>query len=82
MDISTTSAVERVARVLAGQRLSANAGGDEVSASAVIDARWGDFRADAVAVLKTLREPDQTMARAGDPRIWEAMILAALRDVD
>ncbi len=80
MDISSTSAIERVARVLAGQRLSVNAGGDESSASASVDASWQEYRADAVAVLKTLREPDAVMARAGDPAIWEAMVLAALRD--
>ena len=78
MDISATSAIERVARVLAGQRLSANAEGDDSSAAAV-DASWRDYRADAIAVLKTLREPDQVMAGAGDPKIWEAMIMAGLR---
>lgn len=80
MDISTTGAIERIARVLAGQRLSVNAGGDESSPSARVDATWPDHRADAIAVLKTLREPDPAMARAGDPAIWEAMVLAALRD--
>jgi hypothetical protein len=29
-------------------------------------------------VLRTLREPDPAMAAAGDPVIWERMILAAL----
>ncbi len=80
MDISATSAVERVARLLAAQRLSANAHGDEHSAGAAVDASWQEHRADAVAVFKTLREPDQVMARAGDPSVWEAMVLAALRD--
>ncbi len=78
MDVSLTPAVERVARVLAGQRISANAGGDEESASRDIDAVWRDYLPDAVAVLKTLREPDSAMAAAGDPRVWEAMILAGL----
>ena len=78
MDVSTTPAIERVARVLAGQRISANAGGDAESASAEIDAQWQDYRDDALAVLKTLREPDQAMAAAGDPAIWERMILAGL----
>ena len=78
MDVSTTPAVERVARVLAGQRISANAQGDEESASRDIDAVWRDYLPDAVAVLKTLREPDAAMAKAGDPRVWEAMILAGL----
>ena len=78
MDVSLQSAVERIARVLAGQRLSANAEGDAESAGRQVDAVWRDYLADAVAVLKTLREPDAAMAKAGDPRVWEAMILAGL----
>ena len=78
MDVSTTPAVERVARVLAGQRLSANAEGDSESAGKQVDSAWRDYLADAVAVMKTLREPDAAMAAAGDPRVWEAMILAGL----
>lgn len=80
MDISTTNIVERIARVLAGQRLSANAHGTDRSAGAAVDASWHEHLDDAVAVLRTMREPDQTMARVGDARVWEAMILAALRD--
>jgi hypothetical protein len=78
MDVSTQPAVERVARVLAGQRISANADGDEESAGRHVDAAWRDYLDDAIAVMKTLREPDAAMARAGDPRVWEAMILAGL----
>ena len=78
MDVSTTPAVERIARVLAGQRISANADGDAESAGRQVDAVWRDYLNDAVAVLKTLREPDEAMAAAGDPRVWEAMILAGL----
>jgi hypothetical protein len=79
MDVSTTPVAERIARVLAGQRISANAGGDEESAAAHIDGVWQDYLPDAIAVLKTLREPDRTMAAAGDPAIWEAMILAGIK---
>ena len=78
MDVSTTPAVERVARVLAGQRLSANAEGDTESAGRQVDDAWREHLPDAIAVLKTLREPDAAMAAAGDPRVWEAMILAGL----
>lgn len=78
MDVSTTPAVERVARVLAGQRLSANAEGDTESAARDVDDAWRDYLPDAVAVLKTLREPDEAMAAAGDPAVWERMILAGL----
>lgn len=76
--ISSSPAVERVARVLAGQRLSVNAKGDMSSAGDDVDAHWQEYRDDAIAVLRTLREPDEAMAGAGDPQIWERMILAAL----
>lgn len=78
MNVSTTGAVERIARVLAGQRLSANADGERMSVGDDVDAEWRDYRDDAVAVLKTLREPDEVMARAGDVAIWERMVRAAL----
>jgi hypothetical protein len=78
MDVSVTPVIERIARVLAGQRLSANAKGDASSAGAAVDGAWRDHVDDALAVLRTLREPDAAMARAGDPRVWEAMILTAL----
>jgi len=78
MDISKGSVVERIARVLAGQRLSANGNGHGVSVSAEVDASWQRHIDDARAVLRTLREPDQVMANAGDPQIWERMILAAI----
>lgn len=78
MDIATTPAVERIARALAGQRISANGAGDNESAAAAIDAAWKDHRDDALAVLKTLREPSHAMAAAGDPAVWEKMILIAI----
>ena len=80
MDVSKGSAVERIARVLAGQRLSANAKGDNASAAAAVDATWSQYVDDARAVLRTLREPDSAMAEAGDPAIWERMVLAALNE--
>lgn len=78
MDIATTSAAERIARVLAGQTISANAEGEEESAADLVERAYRDYLADALAVLKTLREPSEAMARAGDPAIWERMILAAI----
>ena len=78
MDISTKPVVERIARVLVARNASANASGDDPSAGPIVDELWRDYRDDALAVLRTLREPDQAMARAGDPAIWEAMILAAI----
>ena len=79
MDVSTTTIAERIARVLAAQRLSANAKGDDPSASEAVDISWREHLDDAQAVLKTMREPDEAMAEAGDPAVWERMILAALR---
>ena len=78
MDISTQSAAERIARVLAGQRISVNAEGDAESAAELVEDRWKDYLPDAAAVLRTLREPDRAMAAAGDPAVWEKMILAAI----
>jgi hypothetical protein len=78
MDVSNTSAIERIARVLAGQRLSANAEGDDPSAANAVNMEWEVHLDDAVAIMKTLREPDAEMARAGDPRVWEAMVRAGL----
>ena len=80
MDVAVTPAIERIARVLAGQRLSINAEGTERSAGPDVDAAWQDYRADAVAVLKTLREPDEAMVAAGDLAIWSRMIQAALAE--
>lgn len=78
MNVSKSGVLERIARVLAGQHLSANADGADPHAAAAVDQTWPDHVDDAVAVLRTLREPDAAMAAAGDPVIWERMILAAL----
>jgi hypothetical protein len=78
MNVSKGGVVERIARVLAGQRLSANADGADAHAADAVDAAWQNHIDDAVAVLRTMREPDARMANAGDPAVWEKMILAAL----
>ena len=78
MNVSKGDVIERIARVLAGQRLSANAEGNDPSASAAVDATWHEHVDDAMAVLRTMREPDERMAAAGDARVWERMILAVL----
>ena len=80
MDIATGSLVERIARVLAGERLSANGHGDQESAGAAVDAAWRDHRDEAIAVLHTMRAPTAAMAAAGDPAVWERMVLAALKE--
>lgn len=82
MPISELSAVERVARVLAAERLSMNAEGYEASAGDEVDAEWHLYLGQAVAVLRTLREPDTVMADAGDCEVWRRMIEAALEDFE
>ena len=80
MPISELSAVERIARVLAGRQSSSNAEGDDPHASDEVEARWFDYSADAIAILRTLREPDIVMADAGDAVVWRAMVEAAIQD--
>ena len=36
----------------------------------------------ALAVLKTMREPDLVMAAVGDPAVWALMIEAAINDYE
>ena len=45
-----------------------------------VENSWHDYRYDAVAVLRTLREPSEKMAAVGDPAVWERMILAAIEE--
>lgn len=78
MPVSATPALERVARVLAGQKLSSNAEGEDAHASQAVDMEWTDRLDTARAVLRTLREPDAGMAKVGDAAMWERMIAAAL----
>lgn len=80
MDVSITPLAERIARVLAGQRISINAEGTEESASPQVESVWRDYLPDASAVLHTLRVPDEKMAAAGDVATWERMVLAALEE--
>ena len=78
--VSQSSAVERIARVLAGVKLSGNAEGQGCSMGEAVDDRWREHLRQAAAVLRTLREPDAAMAEAGDPKVWSAMVEAALRE--
>ncbi|PAX07139.1 hypothetical protein [Sphingomonas lenta] len=80
MDTSVRPLAERVAKVLAGQRISINAEGTEESASPQVEQVWREYLPDAIAVLHTLRVPDERMAAAGDVAIWERMVLTALED--
>jgi hypothetical protein len=83
-DISVTSPVERIARVIAAEALSINGEGQDPSASGEVDAVWHEEVNRAMAVLRTLREPTPEMVEAGrgvgsDPaEIWNAMVRAAI----
>jgi hypothetical protein len=73
------TAIERIARVLAGRAASMNAKGDDPSAAPSVDEMWHDHTDDALAVLKTLREPDPVMAAAGNAQVWQTMVEAAIK---
>ena len=78
MPESNCPLVERIARVLAGAKLSANADGDDGHAAAEVDRTWREHVNQALAVLHTAREPDEAMAAAGDTDVWRTMVEAAL----
>jgi hypothetical protein len=78
MPVSEKPLVERIARVLAGAAHSSNAEGSDPSAADKIDLVWPEHVNEALAVLHTLREPDEQMAAAGDPDVWRKMVEAAI----
>ena len=78
METAHTETLERIARVLAGQALSANAHGASRSAGEAVDETWRSYLKDATAVLNALREPDERMVAVGDGETWTRMVRAAL----
>lgn len=78
MPVSNTPLIERVARVLAGSAHSSNALGGDPSAAEKIDAVWHEHLNEALAVLRTMREPDGAMVAVGDEEAWSRMIDAAI----
>lgn len=76
--VSETLALERIARVLAGWRASSNAEGTSASAGPEVDRDWADQVEPALAILRTLREPDQAMAAVGEADLWARMVDAAI----
>ena len=82
MPISEMPLAERVARVLAGEELSSNAGGSDSSAGHKVDHAWRDHAGEALAVLHTMREPDRAMADAGDSETWTRMVEAAIQEAE
>jgi hypothetical protein len=80
MPVSEKPLVERIARVLAGAALSSNAEGSDPSAGEKIDLAWREHVNQALAVLHTMREPDDGMASAGDADVWRKMVEAAIAE--
>ena len=82
MPVSEQPLVERIARVLAGSAHSSNAEGSDPSAGDKVDLVWREHVNQALAVLHTMREPDEQMARAGDSETWAKMVEAAIASAD
>ena len=80
MPVSEHPLVERIARVLAGAAHSSNAEGSDPSAGEKIDQVWREHVNQALAVLHTMREPDEDMAAAGDADVWRKMVEAAIAE--
>ncbi len=78
MPVSEQPLVERVARVLAGAAHSSNAEGSDPSAGDKVDMVWREHVNQALAVLHTMREPDEQMAKAGDAESWSKMVETAI----
>jgi hypothetical protein len=76
--------IERISRVLAGQYFNrpstrpglTGAAGDD--ASVLVDQNWVDFQEDAIAVLKTLRQPPPSLTNENDAALWGLVIQSAL----
>lgn len=80
MPVSEKPLAERIARVLAGAALSSNAEGSDPSAGQKIDLAWREHMNQALAVLHTMREPDEVMAASGDTETWRKMVEAAIAE--
>jgi len=78
MPVSEQPLVERIARVLAGAAHSSNAEGSDPSAGEKIDLVWREHVNQALAVLHTMREPDERMAARGDAETWRRMVETAI----
>ena len=78
MPESNRPLVERIARVLAGAALSSNAEGSDPYAGDKVDLAWREHVNQALAVLHTMREPDEAQAAVGDAETWRDMVEAAM----
>ena len=82
MPVSEQPLIERVARVLAGAAHSSNAEGSDPSAGEKIDLVWKEHVNQALAVLHTMREPDEDMAEVGDAETWSRMVEKAIETAE
>ena len=82
MPVSEQPLAERIARVLAGAAHSSNAEGSDPSAGDKVDRSWREHMNQAIAVLHTMREADQSMAAAGDPEAWAKMVETAIAEAE
>ena len=82
MPVSEQPLAERIARVLAGAAHSSNAEGSDPSAGDKIDLVWREHLNQALAVLHTMREPDQQMASDGDAETWRRMVETAIAQAE
>ena len=82
VETAHTSLVERIARVLAAEALSSNAGGSDPSAGDKVDLAWREHAGQALAVLHAIREPDAAAASAGDPETWHRMVEASIASAE
>jgi len=80
MPESNRPLVERIARVLAGAAHSSNAEGSDPSAGEKVDQVWREHVNQALAVLHTMREPDEAQAAVGDTAVWRNMVEAAMSE--
>jgi hypothetical protein len=82
MPVSEQPLVQRIARVLAGAAHSSNAEGSDPSAAEKIDLVWREHVDQALAVLHTMREPDEQMAAVGDAETWSRMVEKAIETTE
>ena len=78
MPVSETPLIERIARVLAAEAHSSNAEGSDPSAADKVDMVWRGHLNQALALLRTMREPDEAMVAVGDEAAWSRMIDVAV----
>ena len=80
MTDTTLPMLERIARVLAGAEVSANADGDDAHAARVVDESWPNHRNQAMAILHVLREPDPRVEDSAAAEAWRKQIDAAIAE--